>query len=103
MYQRMGIVADYFADRGKITKADLGLFNITGNERDRYVFKVPGLRMAVLTAPYFHDGSIPTLEEAIQTMAYYQLGRAISKEEVNLIIQFLRTLPGDNVELAVKN
>jgi cytochrome c peroxidase len=103
MYQRMGIVADYFADRGAVTKADLGLFNVTGNERDRYVFKVPSLRMAVLTAPYFHDGSIPTLEEAIQTMAYYQLGRAISKEEVNLIVQFLGTLPGDNVELAVKN
>lgn len=100
MYQRMGIVADYFADRGKPTNADLGLFNVTGKDEDRYVFKVPSLRMAALTAPYFHDGEIPTLDGAVKAMAHYQLGRSISDEDVNLIVQFLKTLPGDNVELS---
>jgi cytochrome c peroxidase len=103
MYQRMGIVSDYFADRGNITPVDLGLYNITGQEDDRYVFKVPSLRMVALTAPYFHDGSVKTLENAVALMAYYQLGRTISQEDVNLIVQFLRTLPGEHVELTAKN
>lgn len=103
MYQRMGIVADYFVDRGNITRADFGLFNITGKEEDRYVFKVPSLRLVALTAPYFHDGSIPTLEEAVKAMAYYQLGRTVSAEDISLIVKFLKTLPGDNPELTPKS
>ena len=99
MYQRLGIVADYFGDRGGQLKSDFGLFNVTGKEEDRFVFKVPSLRMAVLTAPYFHDGSIATLPDAVKAMAHYQLGRNISDEDVNLIIAFLKTLPGDNPEL----
>jgi cytochrome c peroxidase len=103
MYQRMGIVRDYFAERGNVMDADLGRFTITGNEQDRYVFKVPSLRMVAYTAPYFHDGSAPTLNAAVETMAYYQLGRSISDEQVNLLVLFLKTLPGENAELDVKN
>lgn len=102
MYQRMGIIVDYFAARGNVIKNDLGLFNITGKEQDRYVFKVPSLRMVALTAPYFHDGSLQTLNEAVKAMAYYQLGRSISDEDISLIVQFLRTLPGENAELTAK-
>jgi cytochrome c peroxidase len=100
MYQRMGIIDDYFTDRGDIVNADLGLFNLTGDEQDRYVFKVPSLRMAALTAPYLHDGTVPTLEGAVEVMVYYQLGRSISSEEVDSIVQFLRTLPGEHPELS---
>lgn len=99
MYQRMGIVRDYFAERGNVMEADLGLFTITGNDQDRYVFKVPSLRLVAYTAPYFHDGSTPTLDGAVEIMAYYQLGRSISDEQVDLLVQFLKTLPGENSEL----
>lgn len=95
MFQKLGVVANYFADRGHITKADGGRFNVTKREEDRYVFRVPSLRLVALTEPYLHDGSEETLEDVIGVMAKYQLGRPISKEHVELIIAFLRTLPGE--------
>ena len=94
LYQRLGIMADYFADRGNITPADLGRFQVTQNEKDKYVFKVPGIRNVALTAPYFHDGSIQTLEEAVEIMIYYQLGRIPNKQDINKIVLFLKTLTG---------
>jgi len=95
MFQKLGVMRDYFTERGNITRADAGRFNVTGQEADRYFFKVPSLRLVVLTAPYFHDGSAATLEQAIATMAWYQLGRAIPVQDIGLIIAFLRTLPGN--------
>lgn len=95
MFQTFGIVADYFADRGHPTRADLGRFNVTGKEYDRHTFKVPSLRNVVRTAPYFHDGSAKTLPEAVAIMAKYQLGRTLSTREVDLIVQFLGTLTGE--------
>jgi cytochrome c peroxidase len=95
IFQRFGVIGDYFADRGNITKADLGRFNVTEDEADRYVFRVPSLRNVALTPPYFHDGSAPTLEEAISVMAEYQLGRPLSKQQTKLITQFLHTLSGE--------
>ncbi len=94
LYQRLGIMADYFANRGNITPADLGRFQVTKNEKDKYVFKVPGIRNVALTAPYFHDGSIQTLEEAVEIMIYYQLGRIPNKQDINKIVLFLKTLTG---------
>jgi cytochrome c peroxidase len=95
MFQRFGVMGDYFADRGKPTKADLGRFNVTGNQDDRHLFKVPGLRNVALTAPYFHDGSATGLEEAVSVMAKYQLGRQLSSEERQRIVSFLKTLSGE--------
>jgi cytochrome c peroxidase len=95
MFQRFGVIGNYFVDRGKITKADLGRYNLTKNEVDRYVFRVPSLRNVAITPPYFHDGSAKTLEEAIAIMTKYQLGRPLSKEQIQLIAQFLRTLTGE--------
>jgi cytochrome c peroxidase len=92
MFQRMGLLADYFADRGGVTSVDLGRYNVTGREEDRFVFKVPSLRNVALTAPYFHDGSAATLEEAVRIMARYQLGRSVTAEETRLIAAFLHTL-----------
>lgn len=94
LYQRFGVMADYFADR-PTTHADLGRFNVTGRAEDKFVFKVPSLRNVALTAPYFHDGSAKTLEEAIRTMGRYQLGLDLSSEDVVLIAGFLRTLNGE--------
>jgi cytochrome c peroxidase len=95
MYQRVGVMAPYFADRGDVTKADLGRFNVTGNPQDMYMFKVPSLRNVVLTAPYFHDGSAATLSDAARMMARYQLGRHLTDNEVELIVAFLNTLTGE--------
>ncbi len=95
LFQRMGVIGDYFADRGNITKADLGRFNVTGQESDRHVFKVPGLRNVALTAPYFHDGSARTLEEAVEVMAKYQLGRPLPPGDLADIVRFLHTLTGE--------
>lgn len=95
LFQKFGIMGNYFSDRGNITPADFGRFNVTGDEEDRYVFKVPSLRNITLTAPYFHDGSAPTLDQAIAIMAKYQLGRELSKETIDFIIKFLTTLTGE--------
>ena len=95
MFQGFGIMGDYFEDRGGISLADLGRYNVTGLERDRHVFKVPSLRNVELTSPYFHDGAATTLEEAVVVMGRYQLGRRLTEEDVKLLVQFLRTLTGE--------
>ena len=95
MFQTIGVMADYLGDRGKITAADEGRFNVTGDEGDRHLFKVPSLRNVALTAPYFHDGSTETLEAAIVIMGNYQLGRRLSSEDINLMVEFLKTLTGE--------
>lgn len=95
MFQPFGIIGDYLADRGNITTADLGRFNVTQNAADRHVFRVPSLRNVALTAPYFHDGSAKTLEEAVGKMTKYQLGRTLPTEQIQSIVQFLRTLNGE--------
>ncbi len=94
LYQRFGVMGDYFAQRGNITDADLGRFLITHNEKDKYVFKVPSLRNVALTAPYFHDGSARTLEQAVYIMMRYQLGRSSNKMVIKKIVLFLHTLTG---------
>ena len=95
MLQRFGILGDYFVDRGTpIEKADLGHFNVSGDEADRHRFKVPSLRNVALTAPYFHDGSAATLDEAVRVMVKYQLGRTATPEDIRLIVSFLEALTG---------
>lgn len=94
MYQRFGVLGDYFKDRGNVTEADYGRFNVTHNEADRFVFRVPSLRNVEYTAPYFHDGSAQTLPQAIQVMATYQLGRSLSDRQVTVIEAFLKSLSG---------
>ena len=95
MYQTFGVMGDYFSDRGNVTREDLGRFNVTGDPRDKHVFKVPSLRNVALTAPYFHDGSAQTLDQAVAVMFRYQLGRKATEQDRALIIQFLRTLTGE--------
>ncbi len=94
MYQQLGVMGDYFADRGNISKADYGRFNVTGDAADRYFFKVPSLRLVTQTAPYFHDGSVQSLSQAIRLMARYQLGRSIPDKDIKPIISFLESLAG---------
>ena len=95
MFQKFGVMGDYFKVRGNPTDADLGRYLVTQDEEDRNVFKVPSLRNVAVTAPYFHDGSANTLEEAVDVMFTFQLGRIPSAEDKTLIIKFLKTLTGE--------
>ena len=100
LYAYMGAMGDYFKDRGKpITQADLGRFNVTGKEEDRHFFKVPSLRLAAINPPYFHDGSVNNLKQAVTIMGRYQLGREIPPEDAEDIVAFLQTLVGENSRL----
>jgi cytochrome c peroxidase len=101
MFQRFGVMGEYFQDRGHIERADYGRFNVTHLEADRFVFRVPSLRNVELTAPYFHDGSASTLEQAVGTMAKYQLGQTLDAATVAQIVAFLKTLTGRAPDLAV--
>jgi cytochrome c peroxidase len=95
MYASLGVMGDYFADRGRpLTKSDMGRFNVTGREEDRYRFKVPTLRNVARTAPYFHDGSVLRLEQAVETMARYQLGLELGMADRDALVAFLGTLNG---------
>lgn len=95
-YELIGVQHDYFADRqAEMTEEDNGRFKQTKAERDRHRFKVPGLRNIELTAPYFHDGSMATMDDAVRAMAKYQLGIDLPQPEVDKIVAFLRTLTGE--------
>ena len=99
-YELMGKRANYFKDRelqlkSGLTDGDNGRYAQTGIERDRYRFRTPGLRNVELTYPYYHDGSIKTLEEAVRSMGLYQVGITIPEKEVITITSFLKALNGE--------
>jgi cytochrome c peroxidase len=89
MFQKLGLARPW--DNAN----DPGRFSVTKQEADRMVFKVPTLRNVEKTAPYFHDGSITTLEEAVRKMADHQLARTLSQEEAGSIATFLKALTGE--------
>lgn len=95
---RFGLGRDYWTVTGVSPshggKHDLGRMDVTGNQNDRNVFKVPSLRNVAMTAPYFHDGSAPDLETAIRWMGELQLERKLSKQEVRELQSFLESLTG---------
>lgn len=74
---------------------DTGLHAITGDEADKYVFRVAPLRNVEFTYPYFHDGSAKTLEDAVSVMGSSQLNRDFTQEEVSQIVAFLKSLSGE--------
>lgn len=87
LYQKLGLVKEW-------PTKDLGRYEATKNEADKYFFKVPSLRNITETGPYLHDGSIASLEEIVSKMAEYQLGRTISAEDTKAIVTFLSSLKG---------
>lgn len=94
MFQKFGVYGDY----AKVThskKIDKGLFDLTKKEGDQFLFKVPGLRNVEKTAPYFHDGSVSSLNEAVKMMSKLQLNKDISDEDSNNMVAFLKTLTAD--------
>ena len=107
-YELMGKRADYFKDReinakSGLTDADNGRWAQTKVERDRYRFKTPTLRNVALTWPYYHDGSVPTLDKAIDMMARYQVGREMPAADVQKVQHFLEALTGQYKGQTLKN
>lgn len=74
---------------------DKGRFEVTKNPNDMMFFKVPSLRNITKTAPYFHDGSVESLEEAVKLMAYHQSGKKLTDEQAKSIVKFLECLTGE--------
>jgi len=92
--QKFGLFKDYWLATGS-SPVDQGRFNVTKQEADRYVYRVPMLRSIANTAPYFHDGSVDRLEDAVRIMAEVQLGRTLSAADIADIAAFLGSLTGD--------
>lgn len=90
--QKIGILEKFNTD-------DYGLYNITKNEEDKYYFKVPSLRNIELTSPYFHDGRVNTLDEAVKVMLQLQVGFPLEEENIENIVKFLKTLTGEKPKI----
>jgi cytochrome c peroxidase len=93
-FQRLGAKRAYFADEGIVTHVDNGRYNVTKDDRDKHVFKVPSLRNVAVTGPWFHDGSKKTLDEAVLAMGKHQLDRDLSARETQQVVAFLKSLTG---------
>ena len=87
MYQKVGLLKPYGGE-------DVGRAKVTGSDADKYFFKVPSLLNVEKTAPYYHDGKIATLEEAVTNMASIQLGKELKPEQTAAIVAFLKALTG---------
>lgn len=95
-FQKLGEKKSYFEIRGREeTQADLGRYNVTEDDIDKYYFKVPTLRNITQTDPYFHDGSTRDLQEVVQIMAESQTGEKLPDKDAELIVKFLNTLTGE--------
>lgn len=97
MFQKFGVLKDISLKTGDLSD-DLGRYNVTKNEWDKRVFRVPSLRLATKTPPYFHNGSVKTIEEAVDIMIKYQLGRGVPQKDRDAIIAFLDSLVGEKLQ-----
>ncbi len=89
-FQKLGIHHPYSNQK------DLGRYEVTQNQEDRFVFKVPMLRNVTLTPPYFHDGQVATLPEAIRLMEWLQLNTVASPHEIAELEAFLHSLEAEH-------
>lgn len=88
LFMKLGQVKPYETE-------DAGRFEVTNNEADRHMFKVPSLRNIAKTGPYLHDGSITSLEEMVRLMGTHQLGKDLGEPEVKSLVTFLEALTGE--------
>lgn len=102
MFQKFGLYHEYWKYTAS-ENIDNGLFDLSENENEKYFFKVPGLRNIAHTAPYFHDGSVDDLGEAVKIMAKLQRDMELTGEEVKDIVAFLNTLSADLPEDVKEN
>jgi cytochrome c peroxidase len=95
MFQRFPVNDNAYFNAQYHFKKDKGLAEVSKNPADEHLFKVPTLRNIALTAPYFHNGSVKTLEDAVKVMAKVQLDKELSKEDTADIVAFLNSLTGE--------
>jgi cytochrome c peroxidase len=88
MFQTAGLVEPW------PEQSDSGRYGVTQRRGDMLAFKVPSLRNIERTAPYFHNGRVATLDEAVRRMARYQLGRELRDAEIGAVVAWLRSLTG---------
>jgi cytochrome c peroxidase len=81
--------------------ADTGRHDATGNEADKHLWRVPTLRNVALTAPYFHNGAVRTLDEAVRVMAKTQLGKDLTDAQAADLVAFLNALTGEFPEITM--
>jgi cytochrome c peroxidase len=92
-FKKFGVVEDYWKATGS-EKIDEGRATDTKKPEDKFLFKVPLLRNVAMTGPYFHDGSVGSLEAAVRIMAKVQLGATPGDKDVQDIVAFLGSLTG---------
>jgi cytochrome c peroxidase len=93
-FQKFGLQGDYW-EHTLSEKIDEGRYVVTNDEADKFVFRVASLRNIEKTAPYFHDGSVETLDEAVRVMFKVQLGRELTDEEAASVVAFLESMTGE--------
>ncbi|WP_376986107.1 cytochrome-c peroxidase [Conchiformibius kuhniae] len=94
-FHKFGLVKGPYWKLINSKNRDEGVFEVTKKEEDRFVFRVPGLRNVAKTAPYFHNGSVDNLPQAVAVMGEAQLGKTLSKEDIDDIVAFLNTTTGE--------
>lgn len=102
MFQKFGLYGDYWVET-KSDKVDKGLADLSKKETENYFFKVPGLRNIAHTGPYFHDGSVQDLKEAVRIMASLQTNITLTQEQIEDITVFLGSLSSDIPEEVKKS
>lgn len=95
MFQKFPVTSNGFFEAQHHFSKDKGLAEVTKKAEDEHFWKVPTLRNIALTAPYFHNGAVKTLDTAVQIMAKTQLNKDLSKEEIADIVAFLNALTGE--------
>jgi cytochrome c peroxidase len=93
-YQKSGLIKPYK------NQGDVGRAAVTKDEDDKFKFKVPSLRNIAVTHPYFHDGKVSSLHEAVRQMGEMQLGKVFTTEEEADLVAFLKTLTGKELQSA---
>lgn len=93
-FQKFGVYGDYWKET-KSVKVDEGKSGVTKNEADKNFFKVPSMRNVTKTYPYFHDGSVADIKEAVRIMGKIQLNKELTAQEIDDMVAFLETLTGN--------
>jgi len=101
MYRKFGIVEPYWQYTRSVD-IDEGRYAVTKDEADKYVFKVPVIRNIEKSSPYFHDGSVDSLRDAVMIMARVQLAKTLTDTEIDEIVLFLKSLTGRIPDEALK-
>lgn len=94
-FQKFPTTVDGYLEAKYHFTKDKGVAEVSKKAEDEHFFKVPTLRNVAVTAPYFHNGSVATLDEAVKVMAKVQLNKDLSKDETADIVAFLNGLTGE--------